>query len=146
MKKIFLFSACLLGIECRYDGTSSKNERVEDLYLEYGGLPACPEELGGLPTPREPAAISFEGGARRVITGDGRDVTCFFERGALLLAAAARENGVTHAVLKEGSPSCGVREIHTPRGRGRGCGVAAEKLMAMGVRVYSDEEIEDVEL
>ncbi len=73
-----LISACLIGVDCRYNGTSTKMDALETLMVKYNLIPVCPEIFGGLETPREPAEI-IEG---RVMTISGRDVTAPYERGA----------------------------------------------------------------
>jgi uncharacterized protein YbbK (DUF523 family) len=76
-KEKILVSACLLGIRCKYDGTSNKNERILKLAKDFILIPVCPEILGGLPIPREPA----EQKGKRVITKSGKDVTKYFKKG-----------------------------------------------------------------
>ncbi len=107
-------SACLAGVRCRYDGTSSPLQEVEKLLAEGRALPVCPEQLGGLPTPREPAEIEggdgflvLEGKAR-VFNRRGEEVTAAFVRGAEESLRLARLAGCARAILREGSPSCGV--------------------------------------
>lgn len=73
-----LVSACLLGVECRYDGTGKRTSDMDRLMERYTCIPVCPEQLGGLPTPREPAERR-DGG---VYSRSGRDVTAQFRRGA----------------------------------------------------------------
>lgn len=92
-----LVSACLLGIKCRYDGESNLNEKVIELAKEETLIPVCPEQLGGLPTPREPAEQRGE----RVITKSGRDVTKNFVRGAKQVLKLAKLFGTNEAILKQ---------------------------------------------
>ena len=73
-----LVSACLLGAACRYDGKSQALERLQTLLERCEPIPLCPEQLGGLPTPRTPS----ERRGRRVVSRDGADVTAAFTRGA----------------------------------------------------------------
>ena len=139
MKKI-LISRCLAGYNCRYDSGGCLNEKVARLSEEYELIPVCPEEDGGLPTPRTPAEI--QGG--RVITRDGRDVTAEYERGAQTVLTAAIENKVEFAVLKARSPSCGSGRIYDGSFTGTlipGDGVAAALLKKNGVRVITEEEL-----
>ena len=98
-----LISACLLGAACRYDGGSNPVLSVEALMGRCQLVPVCPEQLGGLPTPREPAERT-EGG---VVTKTGADVSAQFQRGAEQALHLARIFGCKKAVLKERSPSCG---------------------------------------
>ena len=139
MKKI-LISRCLAGYNCRYDGGGCLNENAAHLCEEYELIPVCPEEDGGLPTPRTPAEI--RGG--RVITRDGRDVTAEYERGAQAALAAAIENKVEFAVLKARSPSCGSGGIYDGSFTGAlvpGDGVTAALLKKNGIRVITEEEL-----
>ena len=103
-----LVSACLLGEPCRYDGRSKADARVLALAEKYELIPVCPEQLGGLPTPRVPSERSGE----RVITADGRDVTENYRHGAEAALALCVKNGCGAAVLKEKSPSCGCGRIY----------------------------------
>jgi uncharacterized protein YbbK (DUF523 family) len=102
MKKI-LISACLLRVPCRYDGKAIPYPKIEALKEKYELIPVCPEELGGLSTPRPPAEIRGD----RVITRQGKDVTDAFMIGARKTLEIAQEQKVICAVLKEKSPSCG---------------------------------------
>lgn len=113
-----LVSACLLGLPCRYDGTS-KNKRSLDETLFC--VPLCPEQLAGFSTPREPAEQREDGRVIRLYSGE--DVTEAFERGAAAVVEYCRKRGITRALLKGGSPSCGEG------------GVTAELLEKNGVEV-----------
>jgi uncharacterized protein YbbK (DUF523 family) len=103
----FLVSACLIGIPCRFDGKSCRRPRIQALLKNHGLIFACPEQLGGLPTPR---AKSRRRG-RRVLTALGRDVTAEFDRGAKAFIRIARQFKIRRAYLKSRSPSCGERGI-----------------------------------
>ncbi len=129
MKKI-LVSACLLGLATRYDGGTKASALVQTFIKDYQLIPFCPEQLGGLPTPRPPAelvggdGLAVLEGRARVFTRDGRDVTAFFLRGAEEGARLARLLGVREALLKSRSPSCGLTPI---------LGVAAARLNLEGL-------------
>ncbi|MEA3471599.1 MAG: DUF523 domain-containing protein, partial [Thermodesulfobacteriota bacterium] len=104
-----LVSACLLGFNTRYDGESKKDSVLIKELLDKGieFFPLCPEQLGGLPTPREPFEIEkgytardvIEGRAK-VLTEGGIDVTDNFLRGANLVLDFCKEVGITHAILE----------------------------------------------
>ena len=135
-----LVSACLLGVSCRYDGKSKANEAVLALRDRYNLIPVCPEVFGGLPTPRTPSERVGE----RVVMKDGTDVTDNYERGALEAERLCRIYGIKTAILKERSPSCGKGEIYDGSFSGALTvrdGVAAERLMRIGVRVLGESEI-----
>ena len=136
-----LISACLLGAACRYDGGSNPVLSVEALMGRCQLVPVCPEQLGGLPTPREPAERT-EGG---VVTKTGADVSAQFQRGAEQALHLARIFGCKKAVLKERSPSCGAGEIYDGSFTGArvpGDGVTAQRLKANGIAVFGESEIE----
>ena len=132
-----LVSACLLGTPCRYDGRSKADARIQALAEKYELVPVCPEELGGLPTPREPS--EQQGG--RIVMRSGRDVTAEYRRGAEAALALCLQNGCKAAVLKEKSPSCGCGQVYDGTFSRRlieGDGVTAELLKAHGVAVYGE--------
>ena len=96
-----LVSACLLGCPCRYDGKSKPNDAVLALMEQHTLIPICPEQMGGLATPRVPAERRGDG----VFTETGGDVTAQYRRGAEEALRLAKLYGCTHAILKERSPS-----------------------------------------
>jgi len=109
-----LVSACLAGMACRYDGGSRPHPEVRELLRRGLALPVCPEQLGGLPTPRPPASVrdgdgeDVLDGRARVVTNDGRqDVTEAFIRGAEQTLHLARLAGARRALFQARSPSCG---------------------------------------
>lgn len=134
-----LVSACLLGVPCRYDGTPAADPQVLSLADGHALVPVCPEQLGGLPTPRPPAEIR-DG---RVVTKAGADVTDAYRRGAEATAALAQTLGCRCAVLKARSPSCGSGHIYDGSFSRRlvdGDGLAAAVLKREGIRVLNEEE------
>jgi len=142
-----LVSACLLGRECRYDGRACRDPELERELARRGevALPFCPEEEGGLGTPRPPAWIEADGaaavlgGGDRVVNAEGADVSAAFRRGAEGALAACRAHAITRAYLKERSPSCGVCRTHVAGGLVAGPGVTAELLRRNGVEVRGVE-------
>ena len=136
-----LISACLLGVCCRYDGESKPIMQTVALMERYHLIPVCPEQLGGLPTPREPS--ERQDGAVR--TESGADVTAQYRRGSEQALHLARLYGCRAAVLKERSPSCGSGEIYDGTFSGRltpGDGVTAALLKENGIAVYGESEID----
>jgi len=132
-----LISACLLGVRCRYDGGSNRLDFIDRLAREHELIPVCPEQLGGLATPRESAEIRGGG----VFTKSGADVSASFERGAEEALRVARSIGCRCALLKERSPSCGSGEIYDgsfTRTLTAGDGVTAALLKASGIRVIGE--------
>ena len=139
--KPILVSACLLGEPCRYDGKAMPCEAVLTLAETCTLVPVCPEVLGSLATPRTPSEIQPDG---RVPDAEGVDRTAAFEAGARETLRIAQEHGCRRAILKENSPSCGVRCIYDGTFSGRrisGAGKTASLLSAAGIETVSDEEI-----
>lgn len=141
-----LVSACLLGRACRYDGSDERRDELIRALHERGAevVPFCPEEAGGLSTPR-PAA-HFEGGGgeevcagRARVVAAGEDVTASFLEGGRQAVALATREGCGAAYLKERSPSCGCAQVHGASGLGRGCGVTTALLRRAGVATISVE-------
>ena len=142
MEKI-LISACLVGDKVRYDGKSQYHPLVKDLLEQYELVPFCPEVEGGLKTPRKPN----ERLDSKVIDSDGRDNTAAFNKGAELAYNICLYLGIEIAILKEGSPSCGVHEIYDGKFRNKkikGMGVTAQYLKLKGIKVYNENEIEEL--
>lgn len=136
-KERILVSACLLGVPCRYDGKSVPCEGVICLKERAQLVPVCPEQLGGLTTPRTPAERRGES----VVTRDGRDVTAQYRRGAQEALRLARLFGCTKAILKSKSPSCGCGLIYDGSFSGKlipGEGVTARLLRENGVDVCGE--------
>lgn len=139
-----LVSACLVGMCTSYKGASWLREDLVALVRQGLAIPVCPEQLGGLPTPRDPAEIvggtgeDVLAGRARVMTRDGRDVTAEFVRGSqevLRLAKLVRPRAI---VLKERSPSCGVDGVYDGTFSGvvvPGMGVTAALLKREGFMV-----------
>ena len=137
-----LISACLLGACCRYDGASKAHPLAALLAERHTLVPVCPEQLGGLPTPRPPA--ERRGG--RVVTQSG-DVTEQYLRGAEETLKLCKLLGCEAAVLKERSPSCGRGQVYDGTFSGTltaGDGVTAELLAAHGVAVYGESRIQEL--
>lgn len=135
-----LISACLLGANCKYNGGNNLCPEVLDLQNSHTLIPACPEQLGGLPTPRPPAERNGE----RVITCEGADVTQAYQRGAEETVALAKRLGVQCAILKARSPACGCGAIYDGSFTHRvvsGRGVAAQLMEEAGIPVYTEETL-----
>ena len=137
-----LVSHCFFGEPCRYDGASRVDRQVLELHRAgHNLIPVCPEVLGGLDTPRDPAELQPDG---RVVNKEGVDVTAAYRAGAEAALAIARENGCTLAVLKARSPSCGCGEVYDGTFTGTltpGWGVAARLLMEAGITVLDEEHL-----
>ncbi|TIH19361.1 DUF523 domain-containing protein [Marinifilum sp. JC120] len=105
---MYIVSGCLAGLCCRYDGKDNADERVMKLVAEGKAVPVCPEQLGGLTTPRPPCEI-VKG---KVLSDQGADVTENFMRGAEEAIKLAKLLGSKKAILKARSPSCGIGRIY----------------------------------
>lgn len=137
---VYIVSACLVGVACRYDGKSKPNLQVIALMQQGRVIPVCPEQLGGLSTPRAPAEKQGE----RVVTKEGQDVTAQFRRGAEEVVRLAKLAGCRKAILKARSPSCGRGRIYDGSFTGRlveGDGVCAALCMENGIEVLTEEEL-----
>jgi len=148
--KTVIFSACLVGRNCRYDGETKYNPQVRALYqdLKADGVrcvSVCPEELGKLGTPRPPAHLIggpgqavLDGHARVRTVVEGKDVTSHFVKGAETALELSGPH-VHFAILKARSPSCGIGETRINGTLQRGDGVFAAKLRNKQVRLFTEE-------
>lgn len=148
---MILVSACLLGVNCKYNGGCNRHTEVLN-YLDgrQDWIPICPEQIGGLATPRVPAEIqggdgeAVLKGQARVVTRDGRDVTEAFIKGAQEVLKIAQLCGAHEAILKQRSPSCGSCQIYDGTfagGKIDGAGVTAALLKLAGIDVKSEEDL-----
>ncbi|KQL48277.1 DUF523 domain-containing protein [Brevibacillus choshinensis] len=143
-----MISACLIGCECRYDQKSCLDQELEQLLREGKVIPVCPEQLGGLPTPRPPAEIvggdGFDvlDGNARIVDQKGNDVTEEFLMGAQQALKLAQTIGATSAILKENSPSCGSTFVYDGTFSGKkvtGTGLTAALFRRNGIDVESEQ-------
>lgn len=135
-----IVSACLAGIDCAYDGKNRACDKVIDLVVNGKAIPVCPEQLGGLTTPRIPA----ERVGNKVIRQDGVDVTSEFLKGVTEALKLAKLVNCKDAILKANSPSCGNSNIYDGTFTGtliQGKGLFAKALEKEGVSVLSEEDI-----
>ena len=145
-------SSCLAGLEVRYNGTHSLDNRIKKLLAEKKAIPVCPELLGGFSTPREPAEIiggngyDVLDGKAKVVEKSGKDVTELYIKGAYLTLEKALEVKATVIVLKEYSPSCGSEMIYNGEFKGKkivGNGVTTALLKRNGLSVVSEGKFSD---
>lgn len=133
-----LVSACLVGIKCKYNGEDNFFKYVYDLAENNELIAICPEEQGGLTTPREQCEI-VNG---RVMTQSGKDLTEEFNKGADEVVRIAKEKQVDLCILKQYSPSCGTGAVYDGTFSHKvkiGYGITARKLKEAGFKVISDE-------
>ena len=139
MGEKILVSACLLGVDCKYNGGNNLIDYLIEKLKGKEVIPFCSEIVGGLTTPRNPSEIDGE----KVFTNSGVDVTQQFERGAFETLKLCRRLNIQKAILKSRSPSCGVGEIYDGTFSGvltSGDGITAKMLKENGIEVISDEE------
>jgi len=135
----YIISACLAGVNCKYDGGNNLKDEIAELIRNGEAVLICPEQMGGMPTPRPAAEINGD----KVINICGEDVTHNFEKGAQEALRIAKLYNATHAVLKERSPSCGVNFIYDGSHQGKkisGKGFTTRLLEKHGINIVSEEE------
>lgn len=139
---MILVSACLAGVHCRYDGSAKENETIMKLIREGKAIPVCPEQIGGLMTPRKAIEGPING---KLLAKDGEDFTKPFMKGAMETLALFQKYHCTKAILKEYSPSCGVNQIYDGNFNGaliEGSGATTTLLRENGIEVLSEKDLE----
>lgn len=139
-----LVSACLLGAPCRYDGGSRPCPELMELLRGRPVLAVCPEMLAGFGAPRPAMELTKKGRKRALVDTRGIDITRRVDRSCVRILGWAKEAGVNLAVCKERSPSCGRNEVTQDGVRSPGQGWLVRKLLRSGVKVLSDEQIEEL--
>lgn len=138
---MYIVSACLLGINCKYNGDHNHEPLMTEFFKDEVVIPICPEQLGGLSTPRNPVEI-IDG---RVYDAGGNDFTEAFIKGAQeSLKIADIYNDVKGIILKDGSPSCGVNYIYDgtfSHVKVKGQGFTARKFMDKNYTVLSEKDL-----
>lgn len=143
---MYLVSACLAGLNCKYDGGNNYNEDIIELVKSGEAILICPEQLGGLTTPRFPSEISMKNGEIKVINNHGGDVTKNYERGAQETLDLAKRLNIKKAILKAKSPSCGCGLIYDgtfSKTKVKGNGVTAQLLLDNGFEVFNEENFKE---
>ena len=137
---MIIVSACLAGIKCTYDSGDNANQKVIEMIKKGFAIPVCPEQLGGLPTPRIPAEIS----ENKIINKNGEDVSNYFKKGAKETLRIAELIDCKKAILKQGSPSCGYGKIYDGTHTDRiinGLGITAKLLEENGIKIITEEDL-----
>lgn len=150
---MYLISACLCGINCKYNGLNNYNEICERLLKENKVIPICPEQLGGLSTPRIPCELQgianeIIQGKNKVINKDGIDVTEMFLKGANEVLKISKMLNVNKVIFKEGSPSCGVNFVYDGTFSGKkisGMGITSQLLNNAEIEIYSENDLGGIE-
>ncbi len=142
---MYLVSACLAGINCRYDGKNSESKVICELVKCGKAIAICPEQLAGLPTPRTGCEIIIDrSGNKKIISKEGENLTEKFADGAKKALAIAKVIGIKKAILKSKSPSCGCEFIYDGTFSGKlikGIGLTAELLIENGIEVYTENDV-----
>ena len=131
-----IVSACLAGFHCRFDCGSKEREHIRKMVEEGEAIAVCPEQMGGLSTPRDPSEMIGD----KIISKTGRDVTGEFEKGAQEALKMAIMVNAKEAYLKSRSPSCGCDKIYDGTFSGNlidGDGVFTKLLKENGIKVHS---------
>lgn len=148
---MIIISACLCGVNCKYNGKNNLKDGVEKLLKEGMLIPVCPEQLGGMETPREPheivesTALEVLRGNGKVLSITGKDSTDKFIKGAYETLRIAKDLGVTEAILKSNSPSCGFGTVYDGNFSGKkikGNGITSELLKRENIKIYNEKYIE----
>ncbi|WP_455539548.1 DUF523 domain-containing protein [Terrisporobacter sp.] len=147
---MLIVSACLVGVNCKYNGENNDNNKVKEFLKDKQYVLICPEQLGGLTTPRKPSEINSIGGKEvlkgnsKVISCENKDVTENFIKGAKESLKIAKMFNCKQALLKESSPSCGCNLIYDGSFNGKkisGMGVTAALFNENGIEVFSEKEL-----
>ena len=141
---MMLISACLVGINCKYNGGNNYNKKALELVKKGLAIPICPEQLGGLTTPRNPSEIKTIDNEVRVIDNKNNDVTKEFERGANEVLKLAKILNVDKVILKSKSPSCGIGKVYDGTFSNKlidGNGILVKLLMDNNIEVIDIEDI-----
>ncbi|HII15446.1 MAG TPA: DUF523 domain-containing protein [Nanoarchaeota archaeon] len=131
-----LCSACLLGINCKWNGGNNANRKVIALSKKEILIPVCPEQLAGFSTPREP--MELRNG--KAVTASGKNVTKQLKKGALETLKIAKLFHINKAILKQRSPSCGFGQLMSGKVV-KGNGITAGLLKKRGIKIISEEDI-----
>ena len=136
-----LVSACLLGLNTKYNGSNNLNKKIINLKNRFELIPICPEVLGGLSIPRLKSEIKDS----KVFMENGCDVTSNFILGANCVLNIIKDNNISYAILKDGSPSCGKNYIYDGNfnnNKIKGSGITAKLFTNNNIKIYSENEID----
>ena len=143
MVELLVVSACLVGVNCKYNGGNNDNEKVKEFLKDKEYIIICPEQLGGLTTPRNPSEIIGD----KVFSNIGEDVTSYFRKGASIALERAIKSGAKLALLKSKSPSCGKKLVYDGTFSGyltEGDGITVSLLKKHGIVIYTEHEIDSL--
>ncbi len=138
---MIIVSACLVGVNCKYNGGNNYSDKVKEFLKDKQYVIICPEQLGGLTTPRKPSEINKN---NKVMSCEDEDVTENFIKGAEESLKIAKMFNCKQALLKEGSPSCGCNLIYDGTFTGNkisGMGITAALFNENNIEVFSEKEL-----
>lgn len=136
----YMVSACLMGKNCKYDGTNNKNDKIIEFLKDKEYVLVCPEQLGGLPTPRIPSEIQ----GNKVFNKEGKDVTMEYNLGAEKALLICKKEKCDCCILKSKSPSCGCGSIYDgtfSKTLIKGDGVTTRLLKENNIKVINSDEL-----
>lgn len=143
---MILVSACLVGLNTKYNGGNNYNEKIFNLVKEGKAIFVCPEELGGLTTPRICSEIKIIDNTKYVFDKNGKDITEEFVKGAKEVAELVKRLNIKTAILQSRSPSCGINKIYDGSFSGKlidGNGILVDMLLSIGVEVIDVKDIDN---
>lgn len=146
---MIIVSACLAGMDCRYDGKSNEVEEIKKLVEDKRAIIICPEQLGGMPTPRIPCEMRRNDGEIKIVSMYEENFTEKFVKGAEEALKIAKMYDSKIAILKAKSPSCGAGKIYDGTFQNKlieGNGICAKLFIENEIRVYTEEDIEKLDL
>lgn len=137
---MIIVSACLLGKNCKYNGGNNRNEKVIAFLKDKEYMALCPEQLGGLPTPRLPCERIKD----KVLNNQGEDKTKAFYLGTQICMEKSKDKKIDLAILKAKSPSCGKGIIYDGSFSStliKGNGVFVDELLKEGIKIITEDEL-----
>ncbi|NJO88437.1 MAG: DUF523 domain-containing protein [Chloroflexia bacterium] len=140
---MYLISACLVGQNCRYNGSNSRIEKLVSLVSQGKAIAVCPELLGGLTVPREPCELITLKGEAKILTKLGADHTMAFVNGARKTLEICLNQNIKKAILQPRSPSCGFGLIYDGTFTGKltpGNGITSELLAKNDIEVIGPDD------
>lgn len=147
---MYIVSACLAGVNCRYDAKSSYNAKIDALIKSGKATAVCPEILAGLGIPRERAEITTNSAGKKCVSSiNGKNLTSEFINGAKKTLDIAKSIGADKAIMKSKSPSCGFGKIYDGTFSGtliEGNGITSELLAKNGIPVLTENDIDNIQL
>jgi len=144
---MYLISSCLVGINCRYNQTSTLNSKLKQMVDQGMAIAVCPEVMAGMATPRTSCEIQTQLGVIKVVDKSGHDYTHLFTEAAQKTLEICKSNNIKTAILQSRSPSCGYGKIYDGSFTGKlvdGNGITAQLLHNNGIEIFTDQNCSDI--